>query len=240
MEISPEQQQPPSGINRTHPLLRIYSNEHDLIRTCLSKNPKLDCWVHESIASRLSIELLEILLPVNLDINYILGRPGRYLTLAVRKDDINLTRYLLDHGADVNKPGVTYRFPPLTLAVSNDNAEMAELLIQHGAVINGSGALGMATSRRRFGMIGLLLGKYGADVNDNDNDLKTNRLRLVMGGKDFSALHEGALRDMRMWLRVWFGMGLILVCGRLGDGRLVCWRERRGIMRWSGFWRMRV
>lgn len=69
---------------------------------------------------------------------------------------------------------------------------MAELLIQYGAVINGSGALGMATSRRRFGMIGLLLGRYGADVNGNDNDPKTNLLRLVMGNKDFSALHEGA------------------------------------------------
>lgn len=170
----------------------IHSNDNDLIRTCLSKSPELDCWVHESVGSCLSIELLGILLPAGLDVNYNLGLPGRYLTLVVQKDDMNLTRYLLDHGADVNKPGVTYRFPPLTLAVSNDNAEIVELLIQHRALINGSGALGMAAAQRQFNIMGLLLLKYGADVNGNDNDPKTNRLRLVMGNKDFRALHEAA------------------------------------------------
>lgn len=183
---------PESRPSLEHILCRaIFSNDFDLVRTCLPKGVELDCWVHESVGSRLSIDLMEILIPAGLDVNFNLGRQGRYVTIAVQKNDINLTRFLLEHGADVNKPGVTYRFPALALAVPNNNAEMAELLIQHGAQIDGSGALGMAATHRKFKMMDLLL-KHGVDVNVNDNNPETNRLRLIMGNKNFTALHEAA------------------------------------------------
>lgn len=169
----------------------IFSHDFDLVQICLSKGVELDCWVHESVGSCLSIDLMELLVPAGLDVNYNLGRQGYYVTIAVQKNDICLTKYLLEHGADVNKPGVTYRFPALTLAVLNDNAEMVELLIQCGAQIIGSGALGMAAAHRKFKMMDLLL-THGVDVNVNDNNPKTNCLRLIMGNKDFTALHEAA------------------------------------------------
>lgn len=169
----------------------IFSHDFDLVRICLSKGVELNCWVHESVGSCLSTDLLEILVPAGLDLNYNLGRQGYYVTIAVRENDISLMKYLLEHGADVNKPGVTYRFPALTLAVSNENAEMVELLIQCGAQINGSGAMGMAAAHRKFKMMDLLL-KHGVDVNFDDNNPKTNRLRLIMGNKNFTALHEAA------------------------------------------------
>ena len=185
------------SIQESHPTLEhilcqaIFSHDFDLVRACLSKGAKLDCWVHESVEACLSIDLMEILIPAGLDVNYNLGRQGYYVTMAVQKNDISLTKYLLEHGAGVNNPGVTYRFPALTLAVLNGNAEMVELLIQHGAQINGSGALGMAAAHCKFKMMDLLL-KHGVDVNINDNNPKTNRLRLIMGNKDFTALHEAA------------------------------------------------
>ena len=185
------------SLRESHPTLEhilcraIFSHDFDLVRACLSKGVKLDCWVHESVGACLSIDLMEILIPAGLDVNYNLGRQGYYVTMAVQKNDISLTKYLLEHGAGVNKPGVTYRFPALTLAVLNGNAEMVELLIQHGAQINGSGALGMAAAHCKFKMMDLLL-KHGVDVNINDNNPKTNRLRLIMGNKDFTALHEAA------------------------------------------------
>lgn len=184
---------PEFQVTLEHILCRaIFSYDFDLIRTCLSKGAKLNCWVHESVGSRLSIDLMKILIPAGLDVNYNLDRQGYYITTAVQKNDISLTKYLLQHGADVNKPGMTYRFPALTLAVFNDNAEMVELLIQNGAQVNGSGALGMAAAHRKFRMMDLLLFKYGVDININDNDRKTNHLRFIMRNKDFTALHEAA------------------------------------------------
>ncbi|PKY07529.1 ankyrin [Aspergillus campestris IBT 28561] len=184
---------PELPVTLEHILCRaILSHDFDLVRACLSKEVELNSWVHESVGMRLSLDLVEILMPAGLDVNYNLGRQGYYITIAVRKNDLSLAEYLLQHGADVNKPGMVYQFPAVALAVSNDNAEMVELLIQHGAQIDGSGALGMAAAHGKLKMLDLLLFKYGVDININDNDRKTNHLRFIMKNKDFTALHEAA------------------------------------------------
>merc|ERR1712187_240736 len=48
----------------------IFSHDFDLVQICLSKGVELDCWVHESVGSCLSIDLMELLVPAGLDGNY--------------------------------------------------------------------------------------------------------------------------------------------------------------------------
>lgn len=59
------------------------------------------------------------------------------LNLAVKLDNIDIVRYLLDHGADFTIPSTKIRKykDPLYWAIENRNIDMVRLLIDHGAVL---------------------------------------------------------------------------------------------------------
>jgi ankyrin repeat protein len=97
------------------------------------------------------------------------------LKKAVTDGDIEMMKFLITRGADVNKgaAGIT----PLSLAVSRGNKDAAELLIEAGANINarniaGSTALHSAASHGFTILAGLLLDK-GADVNVRNSRAQT-------------------------------------------------------------------
>lgn len=102
------------------------------------------------------------------------GSPGegkfRPLARAVNENDIDILRYLLAKGADVNgdNSGVT-SYTVLTHALNHKNREMAQLLIEAGADIHKPDGDGKAAAHYAaelgFGDILQLLAEKGADMN---------------------------------------------------------------------------
>lgn len=95
------------------------------------------------------------------------GYPIHY---AVFKNNLIITKYLIELGADVN-----VRFEdestPLITAAENGFQELCELLLEHGAQANavdnyGNDALVKAVFYGRTELIKLLI-KYGADANNS-------------------------------------------------------------------------
>lgn len=101
---------------------------------------------------------------------------------------MDLTRYLLQHGADPNRNPLADLNPALNMAVKGNFMEMAELLIQYGAKVNGLGALAMAAEYGRFEMMKLLF-QHGADVNDDAKDRAEECIDYIEG---VTALHQAA------------------------------------------------
>lgn len=169
----------------------IFSKDYNLVKVCLSHGAELNSWVHESVGRGcLSMELMQILIPAGLDVNYNVDRLGGYLAGSVQKKDMGLTQYLLEQGADPNRNPLTDMFPALNLAVRANSAEMVELLIHYGAKVDGLGALGTAARHSLFEMMDLLLVHYRADVNDSAKERR--KCCAINMNKDFTALHEAA------------------------------------------------
>lgn len=184
-ECVPGDLQPSLG----HILCRaIMSKDYDLVQACISHGANLDDWVHGAVSRTLTLELLQILVPAGLDVNHKEDRAGGFVARAASSNRMELTKYLLEHGADPNRNPLADIHPALNMVVKGNSKEMAELLIHHGAKVNGLGALAMAAKFRRFEMMELLF-QHGADVND---DAK-NRIEECFDYFDrTTALHEAA------------------------------------------------
>jgi ankyrin repeat protein len=126
---------------------------------------------------------------------------------AIKAQNINLVKYLLDHGANVNAQGKkmekwisdlrTYHFTPLVLAIQSQNSDMVCLLLDRGADINGFieeveydyggsfthylSPLVVAIRTRDIDMVRLLL-ERGANVNTEGGNVNVPLYEAVISG----------------------------------------------------------
>lgn len=94
------------------------------------------------------------------------GQKHTVLDTSISTNNIEITRLLLDNGANLNNPYL------LLGAISNGNVNLVKLLIERGMDVNGTDEeqippLHTAIEQRRFGIIRLLV-ENGADVNKLD------------------------------------------------------------------------
>ena len=105
------------------------------------------------------------------------------IQLAVRDDNLEIIKLLIDSGADVNIGSTRLKFAPLHIAARRGDAEMVDLLIANGAEVNlpdheGGSALHFAV-RAGENEIAELLIAHGAEVNVKDSE-------------DYTPLHNAA------------------------------------------------
>jgi ankyrin repeat protein len=89
---------------------------------------------------------------------------------------IDVVRWLLDHGANVESRGV-YLWTSIMLAAANGRLEVVQMLLEHGVHINsasehGYTSLGRAASSGYVEIVRLLL-QHGADIDVQDQDFST-------------------------------------------------------------------
>ena len=96
-----------------------------------------------------------------------MGHLGNPLAYAVVKDHIQLTKFLLDEGADPNRRCLAHTGSGhyLRQSVKSSSLEIIKILLQHGARIQLSGAIREAARLGRVDVLELLLNN-GADVNE--------------------------------------------------------------------------
>ena len=56
--------------------------------------------------------------------------------MSLEKGKIDLVKYLVEHGADVNLSNDHHSTTPLTIACLNRNKEIVEYLLEHGADVH--------------------------------------------------------------------------------------------------------
>ena len=110
------------------------------------------------------------------------------LPLACSSADLEISRLLVQHGADVNSRNRNYRTP---LMFVTENLDIARLLIDNGADINsvndeGQTALHVGARHNRLQIMKFLL-ESGADFNICDNDGQTP-LDIAMGQGNHNAV----------------------------------------------------
>ena len=64
------------------------------------------------------------------------------LDAASRRGELDTMRWLLDHGADINSGGESYRFTPLLSATSSMQLEAVQVLLENNADINSQSSFG--------------------------------------------------------------------------------------------------
>ena len=107
----------------------------------------------------------------SLDPNKILnmdnGNEG-LLHIACKKNNVDLVKYLVDNGADINRLECLNFRTPLCIACENNNVDLVKYLVEHGADINKADGLGtplsIACSRGNLAIVEYLV-EHGADIN---------------------------------------------------------------------------
>ncbi|RLN09784.1 ankyrin-like protein-like protein [Panicum miliaceum] len=104
---------------------------------------------------------------LHMDVNAADESGNTPLSHAVRAGNVGIVRYLLDHGADPNKP-VDFECTSIHIAVGKGMCEMVELLLSKGADVNFSSHCGaplhIAAMENQDAAMKVLL-DHGADIN---------------------------------------------------------------------------
>ncbi|XP_037302250.1 ankyrin-3 [Manduca sexta] len=119
------------------------------------------------------------------------------LATAVRRGDMNMVRYLISMGADVEQPSAAGQ-TPLHLALYAANTHMAELLLDKGASLqacdwNGLRAEHYAVDSRDLDTVRFVL-QRGGDLAAEDNNGWTPLFRAVCQGAETALVAELAAR----------------------------------------------
>ena len=144
----------------------------------------------------------------------------RVLSAAVRRGDVEMTRLLLDHGADPNLPEEgAPRGLSLWIAVNDRQRELVEMLLTHGADPNGDvDSCGTPVSQahtKGYAELYDLLRGHGGRAQTSERDQVA---RLVKEGKLDAA--ESLLRDHPEWIHDdEAGWGDGVIAGPASDGR---------------------
>ncbi|KAG8530531.1 uncharacterized protein KY384_005034 [Bacidia gigantensis] len=93
------------------------------------------------------------------------------LVIAIQNQNYHMVRLLIQRGSDVNFIDDEGR-TPLTHAILASKPEICEALLRDGAPAKTDGALGLAIIENKEDILGLLI-KYGADINQPDNQSRT-------------------------------------------------------------------
>lgn len=165
-----------------------------IVAYCITLGVELDSWdVRQGVLACRSLEVYKIVVPAGYDINHDLELAGDALIYAVLADKIDIVRYLLDNGADVNKHLQSGRYSALAVAAKRASPEMAELLISRGAAIDRSAAIMLAAELGRTDMVRTLI-ENGADLNV----MKIECAWMAPAEEEEgSALHKAAVGDYK-------------------------------------------
>ena len=104
-----------------------------------------------------------------MDANHYLELNGSPFVAACKAGNLELARYLLDHGADPNNGYSNGDYESLVWAILGPNAspDLLDLLLLRGTVVLGSGALIAAAEHGNLGAVKLLL-EHGQRTGDLD------------------------------------------------------------------------
>lgn len=144
----------------------LFLTERDSRPTSVTAECSASMLTHAAESDEL--DLVRRLLKLGVDVNEEDGYSGRYpLSAAASRGNTEISRILLDHGADVNCKGW-----PLGMAAGSGHLETVQLLLQRGADVNGRNyddetATSSAAEAGHDDIIHLLL-ENGADVNSSD------------------------------------------------------------------------
>ena len=132
------------------------------------------------------MKVVAVLVQKGVDVNA-LDIKGTALTVAAETGKLGILRYLLDHGAEINKRGKNLN-TALMAAVEQGNEEVLQILFEHNADPNqvnrdGDTALMKAAEKRDNKLVASLL-KHGADPSIANNFGYTPLLRWAMQGEN--------------------------------------------------------
>ncbi len=114
---------------------------------------------------------------------------GTLLDVAVAKNNLQMVKLLLTHGADINAQ-IVLGLTPLNRAVNRDNLQMVKFLLAHGADAKKDvTALHEAIYKGNKKMIELLLA-HGADINAKDINGSTALYTAVSIGDRLTSTNE--------------------------------------------------
>lgn len=166
--------------------------------------------IHQAVEFSRNLEVLDVLAAAGADLK--VRREGKTLLhLAAEAGDLDVARWLIDHGADLNagiecdscpERGYTPLHSGLTLRAD----EMSELLLSRGAPLEAEGADGrtaMLTAAARGSLGGaLVLARHGADMTRTDDAGRT-AFDLAGVRQPGATITDDELRA----LAGWFGPG---------------------------------
>ena len=81
------------------------------------------------------VAAVKVLVDSGADVNAV-DTLGHFPLVAATDKSLEITRYLVEHGADINKRDATSRLTPLHYAASGCDLEKAKYLIEHGADVS--------------------------------------------------------------------------------------------------------
>ncbi|MCP4334372.1 MAG: hypothetical protein GY785_17075 [Gammaproteobacteria bacterium] len=129
--------------------------------------------LHDAVSTG-DVDRVYALISPDLEINEKTFGGMTAIQLAVRDDNLEIMKLLIDNGADVNVGVTRLKIAPLQIAARNGNVGMANLLIVSGANVNqpdheGASALHFAVRGGKNDIAELLISN-GAEVNAKDNE----------------------------------------------------------------------
>jgi hypothetical protein len=138
--LNPNQDNPHARKKRDMLYFAAFGGHPDMVKRLLELGAtNLDNALHATISSRadsaIIIQIINLLLEAGVNLNYT-DRDNLFTALisAVRSQNLDIVKFLLEHGADVNEHDQSvYHWTPLLFAIRNNNLNLIRYLLQSGA-----------------------------------------------------------------------------------------------------------